>query len=712
MPPPGSSPQDTCIAVIGSSTVWGKGLLGEGSLVGTLDEHLRDRWSRMVQPEAMRFSGKSEVVKNRKFFRGDAIRISGVGAFVEFELESDELVIWHALARTTDYGEITVSADGRVIDVFENRNPTLGQERKRFVGDGRTRLFALGRAFTYGHRVLMNGRELRFKSYDLNYVSGPVAARFPGFDGVVVRARPEEKVEHFLYFFQPPVGEVEVSYQYGETVGYVACTVGGTADENLLESPYGLGDVPFDATNPTQFSTGLDFRFSNPLARRVYRFPNVAGRKFRLELTGGRNPYFLMDFVSDRAHDLINAGIGGFTAGRFLTDRQGRAVADVLKIAVPDIALIVLGGNDDWAERERLVHRERRDLTEAEVRELRSMTLAAVKPQPDGRFTAVLNSGLVDALTPTSLTSRHLVGAEVAAGHYLRIGDYHGDNLSTVVRRVSGFDRETGTVFWREPLRPETIVGVETLADLCGAEFTIRTLRTYRERIAAMIETLRRANPAMRIVLLQTYTPNYFMREVWGYGEALEDVAARYSNCTAVDVSPAIHRWIATQLTGRSRTVLTATGAREYVLPWRGHHQGFRVMVNDRDVYGREAYIESGWYYLPEKDPRGEWKVGRTSKLTVAPMKLVFTGNPPSPGTAITVIRADQVWSRDFAHPTPAGCVVIGDIAFDALAAFPPESGAVLRTGGTGTPAASAGKTADPGQRESTRTGAPAAAER
>ena len=55
MPPPGSSPQDTCIAVIGSSTVWGKGLLGEGSLVGTLDEHLRDRWSRMVQPEAMRF---------------------------------------------------------------------------------------------------------------------------------------------------------------------------------------------------------------------------------------------------------------------------------------------------------------------------------------------------------------------------------------------------------------------------------------------------------------------------------------------------------------------------------------------------------------------------------------------------------------------------------------------------------------------------------
>ena len=118
--------------------------------------------------------------------------------FDYFELESDELVIWHALARTTDYGEITVSADGRVIDVFENRNPTLGQERKRFVGDGRTQLFSLGRAFTYGHRVLMNGRELRFKSYDLNYVSGPVAARFPGFDGVVVRARPEEKVEHFL----------------------------------------------------------------------------------------------------------------------------------------------------------------------------------------------------------------------------------------------------------------------------------------------------------------------------------------------------------------------------------------------------------------------------------------------------------------------------------------------------------------------------------
>ena len=51
----------------------------------------------------------------------------------------------------------------------------------------------------------------------------------------------------------------------------------------------------------------------------------------------------MIDFVSNRAHMLQNAGIGGFTAARFLTDRYGRSLEDLLRDFVPDIAFIVLG---------------------------------------------------------------------------------------------------------------------------------------------------------------------------------------------------------------------------------------------------------------------------------------------------------------------------------------------------------------------------------
>ena len=48
-------------------------------------------------------------------------------------------------------------------------------------------------------------------------------------------------------------------------------------------------------------------------------------------------------------------------------------------------------------------------------------------------------------------------------------------------------------------------------------------------------------------------------------------------------------------------------------------------------------------------------------------LKLVFTSNIPPAGTKITVKLADKVWSNDYAHPTPEGCVIVGDTAYKAL---------------------------------------------
>ncbi len=657
------------VTVLGSSTIWGNGLLDELSLVGEIDNSLRDELSRTVYPETMRFSSQPEQITNRKLFRGKASVLKGLGSTVEFEHEGDELAICQLVRRTADYAEIGVYADGQKVASFDNRNPEIGEDVKNFTANGKTKLFSLGRPFTYNHKITVNGTELKGKIYDLNYVTGDVSSRFPGLNYVIVRVAPNGKVEHFIYFFQPPPEDAAVScsFSYGNTIAYTACTVGGTADENQLESCYGIGNVPFDLANPTGFSSGLDFRYSNPRSFFRHRFPTTAKRKIILKIEGGVNPYFAINFATDRPHEIQNSGIGGFTAKRFLTDPYHRQVSDSLAVFVPDIAFIVLGGNDDWDELRRLVSRRITGLTRQEVENMHSMQLAAVEPQPDGKFTIVRNSGIIDAITPNSLSSSHLAGAPVVPGCLVRIGNYYGDNTSTAVRVIRKFEPEVNRISWDEPLDPAAITGIEKIDDLTGAEFSVRELNGYSANIAGMVDILRQANPKMKIILLNTYVPNYFLREVWGYAEALSAVAARYQDCYAADVTPAINAWTKSEITGKHFHEFKSTGATSYELPWQKHWQGFSVLVDGVERYGHGCHITSGWYYVPQELTPGQWKTARTKNSKIIPMQLVFTADPPPAGSTIRVIKADRVWSRDFAHPTAAACKVIGQVAVEAI---------------------------------------------
>lgn len=676
--PPESAPlppPDLKVSVIGSSTVWGSGMLTEQSLTGTIDELLRQRWSSSIQPGAMQFSRDGKpfappLVRSRKFADGDAVRLEGIGATAEFELEGNELALWYGIERTRDYAKIGIYADGVRIGTIDNRNPTMGEDRREFTGDGKTRAFPLEKPFTYAHRITLDGRSLRTVPYTLDYVTGDVAKRFPDTDALIVRIAPEKKVEHFLYFFRPPAAgsKIVAEFRTGTRLGYTACTVGETDDPAKLESTYGIGNVPFDPANPTSFSAGLDFRTSNQQTLFVHHFPTAAKRRFKLVIESGEQPYFLLDFAANRAHQLQNAGIGGFTAKRFLSDRFGRSLDDLLRDFVPDAAFIILGGNDDWAEGERLVSRRVPDIPRTELEKIPAMPLAAIEPQPDGRFTLIRKSALIDAITPTSLRSAALRGNRaVRPGHFVRIGNYYGDNRSTAVRVIAAVAPEAGEIRWRQPLDPAAMVGIGQLGELAGQEFTIRTLAGYQANIEQMMQRLWQANPAMKIVLLNTYTPNYFLREVWGYAEALENLAARYpGRAIAADATPAILRWSDGELTGKSFHEFKSTGAARYELPWKMHHQGYRVLVDGQERYGRNCHILSGWYYAPQEQ-NGRFLVGRTRNEKRVPQQLVFTAEPPPPGATIRVIRADRVWSSDFAHPTPAGARVIGEVAATAL---------------------------------------------
>ena len=327
-----------------------------------------------------------------------------------------------------------------------------------------------------------------------------------------------------------------------------------------------------------------------------------------------------------------------------------------------------MGGNDDWYEAERLVTHSVFGLSEKELGNLKSMFYSSITPEKDGTYTAVKNSGIIQEITPISLVSPQLVGAKVAPGNYLRIGNYYGDNLSTAVRRVKNFDSKSGKITWEKPLDAARIVGINKIDDLKGAEFTLRTLDFYKKNISGMVDVLRKANPQMKIVLLNTYTPNYFCREVWGYAEALEDVANKYQNIVASDTSPEIYKWIETQFAAtRRKFTVKSTGAAQYTIDKKGHWQGFQVWVNGKNVYGKDCRVESGSFYAPEKLKNGTWKIGRTNNWVKRPMQLVFTSNIPPAGTVIEVKLADKVWSNDYAHPTEDGCVVIGETAYKAL---------------------------------------------
>ncbi|MGE4564259.1 MAG: hypothetical protein AB7F32_05265 [Victivallaceae bacterium] len=671
-----TAPKDLNVTVFGSSTVWGTGLLDEQSLTGTLDDRLRDRWSTSVLPEAMKFTpAPPAMVESRKFFHGKAARINGKGAAVEFELDGDTLAIWQAILPGPDYGIAGIYADGEKIGEINNRHPACGHDRREFTGDGKTRVFPLGRPFTRQHQLTLDGVAANVKIYNLDYVAGSVGARFPGFDALVVRIAPAKKVEHFLYFFKAPAAGVRIAvdFDYGSIIGYTGCTVGEDGPGTKLESCYGLGNVAFDPANPTGFSAGLDFRSSNRAALFVHRFDHAAKRKFKIILEDGVNPYFIINFASNRAHLIQNAGIGGFTAKRFLTDTYGRNIRDSLDIFVPDIALIVLGGNDDWMEMERLVSRTQSGLSADQVKKIPAMMCASVEADGDDTFKVTRNSALIDEVTPTSLTSTALVNnPAIEAGNFVRLGDYHGDIRSTVVRVIRSFDPAKGKISWNEPLNASEILGIDSLDDLVGAEFTVRTLGNYRRNLISMIDILRKRNPRITILLLNTYTPNYFMRDIWGYAEVMSEISAAYPDGQVIarDATPAIFRYHEQQLSGQSSCEITSTGSDDYDLPWDKHWQGFKVLIDGVDVYGKNCYIRSGWYYAPSLKTDGSYQVGRTNNEVREPMKLVFTENPPPPGKKIRVVRADRVWSGDFAHPDTASCRVIGDVAFEALEHF------------------------------------------
>ena len=345
----------TRISFVGDSVIWGNGALQDSFLDELSDLIYAD--SEIVLPENVTISGTGDIIKNEKFYRGAALKLQGIGSFITFTMTSDKLFLCDAMNRCNSNACVCeLYCDGNLLDRFSNYSEKndYGKANVYFIGDGITRLFSLGRFFTYLHSVSID---------DIPAVGGlntqGYGAVFPvGDDYMVIRKISEGKVSHFLYFDKAPAegAVISCSYHYGESRTYTKSSIGevGHALECGVESAYGDAAVAFDPSKPSFISSGLDFREVNEDAIRRYRFAERKSRNFLIKIvaadtrTAGKTPAYLFNFATNMDYLYQNAGIGGYTYA--LANDEENVTTNYRKVLEfqPDLIFSYFGANDDW----------------------------------------------------------------------------------------------------------------------------------------------------------------------------------------------------------------------------------------------------------------------------------------------------------------------------------------------------------------------------
>ncbi|MDF2717393.1 MAG: hypothetical protein K0R28_4318 [Paenibacillus sp.] len=685
------------IAFAGDSITWVDGMLDEG-FVGEADAYIRGAFAETIVHDRLTISGKAETIRSRKFYGESAVLLTGTGSGAAFKLSGDELSVVQASERSNDSAAlIELYVDSELYDTFTNYNEApSGEEVVRFVADGTTVAFDLGRPFTYAHRVTVNGREA---SGELN--SRGYGAAFPAsLEYRVIRQyspgrNGEPEVRHALRFREPP-GKgtvIEAAFRFGETVAYAKTSVGETTERlgSPLESRYGEGGVAFDPARPVAVSSGLDFRATDERAVRTWRFPQAAERAFELKIRGfdprggGKGePYFLLNFVTNRFHPIMNAGIGGWTANLFNND-QGLRSTSRLSAWRPDIVFIGLGTNDDWETGNGFAASRRLDgLTEADVRRLPVLFVRNCRCEGPDRYSVDTAELLIAeaAERSVSIDGSGVVFDGVKSGDIAVIGDYYGDNRNVQCRLIASWDPLTRTATFDEPLVSTDVT--PHIGSYAGQAVRIKKVGGYVAALERMIRSIRSDCPQTRIALFETGLSNFYTRLLTGYPEMIRRIAER-NGCERVDVYRPLLEWQYGQQRDKRAYIgpdeaVTSTGAVDYsllsasgrdVVEEAGYQlRNWSVKVNGRERYGDACRIEGGFAIAfrndlePEQMTIEDWNGrSRNPKMTYRyiPSRLVFTQDVPERGALIEVSVSSAKWSLDDAHLNlPGGKAVYG----------------------------------------------------
>src|SRR5690606_40813972 len=110
--------------------------------------------------------------------------------------------------------------------------------------------------------------------------------------------------------------------------------------------------------------------------------------------------YLVVDFVTNRFVNVMNAGIGGWRLSRLLDEDGVNDWNDFYSKFEPDVIINESGTNDDWSYGDRRISRTLNGVTEAELKsmftlELNSATYNAVSDD----YTVVSNTGIITSIS-------------------------------------------------------------------------------------------------------------------------------------------------------------------------------------------------------------------------------------------------------------------------------------------------------------------------
>jgi hypothetical protein len=649
--------QQKNVVFAGSSNVWGDGFLFYSYLKKPIDWLYKSSGKYTAYNDVETTNGE-EQTNDVKFMDGKAIKISGVGAEIKFKHKGSELNICQVIERTSDFALIGLYDGDTKVAEFTNHNTTIGSDTEQFSGDGEKIKFNLKRCFTYSHVLKVNGVS---KNIILN--TQGYGGTFPvGVDCLVIRSLDDNgNVIHTLYFKEAPTAGavIDVSYNYGETICFVKSTVGETeSGEN--ESPYGDGTISYDPTNPANISSGLDFRLINEKSFYKFWFDSDVEREITLKIEGGNNPYFVFNFASSVFHNVMNAGIGGWTAAIYNSGSYiNRAYWNIADYFSPDVVTIGLTGNDDWANYPRKIKRVYNGITLDELKQFPMLEVGEIEyVEESDTYNVTKNIGIIKEITTRSLKADEIIGSDVAKGDFVRIGTYTGDLRQVQTRRIETVDNVQGQITWAEPLHLNEFICIETIDDLVGQEISIRSIEQYMQQMELLISNIKKMVPKCKICLFNIYYVDMWTRDTAEYTYIQQWIAEKFDGTVYfVDAWKYARDYCENSLHSRDFDfVADGNDTITFAIDGVGHWEGIEVWVNNKNVYGKDCYPITGWYTTIEDKTGSElnW-VGTNNYYPRIYKKRNFAikwkQNIPLTGTAIKVKLATRQWSADYAHP-------------------------------------------------------------
>ena len=649
--------QQKNVVFAGSSNVWGDGFLFYSYLKKPIDWLYKSSGKYTAYNDVETTNGEVQT-NDVKFMDGKAIKISGVGAEIKFKHKGSELNICQVIERTSDFALIGLYDGDTKVAEFTNHNTTIGSDTEQFSGDGTKIKFNLKRCFTYSHVLKVNGVS---KNIILN--TQGYGGTFPvGVDCLVIRSLDDNgNVIHTLYFKEAPTAGavIDVSYNYGETICFVKSTVGETeSGEN--ESPYGDGTISYDPTNPANISSGLDFRLINEKSFYKFWFDSDVEREITLKIEGGNNPYFVFNFASSVFHNVMNAGIGGWTAAIFNSGSYiNRAYWNIADYFSPDVVTIGLTGNDDWANYPRKIKRVYNGITLDELKQFPMLEVGEIEyVKESDTYNVTKNIGIIKEITTRSLKADEIIGSDVAKGDFVRIGTYTGDLRQVQTRRIETVDNVQGQITWAEPLHLNEFICIETIDDLVGQEISIRSIEQYMQQMELLISNIKKMVPKCKICLFNIYYVDMWTRDVAEYTYIQQWIAEKFDGTVYfVDAWKYARDYCENSLHSKDFDfVADGNDTITFAIDGVGHWEGIEVWVNNKNVYGKDCYPITGWYTTIEDKTGSElnW-VGTNNYYPRIYKKRNFAikwkQNIPLTGTAIKVKLATRQWSADYAHP-------------------------------------------------------------